>query len=485
MEKKTDTNSYRSMLKGTSMMGGVQIFKILISLVRSKFVAIFLGPDGMGISSLFTTASNMITQVSGLGTELAVTKEVSQTKEDIAALHTTAAVAGAFRHFAAWCALIFCIVASPWLSLFTFGDYSYWWQFMLLGIAVMALVESAGYSAILQGLRRIKSISIASIAGAALGLVLGVPLYYFFGTKGIVPAMIVMTATTMFWLRHETKKAMLRPSVKFNLREHRPEMKRLLIMGVVLISAPLISSFCQYLLNIIIRTWGSLGEVGLYSAANSITNQYAGLVFSAMAVDYFPRLAAVAADNTHVTELANRQTELVAFVMAPIVILVVIFTPFVIDILLTPNFAPAIPLIRWMSVGVLLKAASFPLGYIAFAKDNRRLFFWMESVGCNLLFIVMSALGFHFFGIMGLGYSMVAEYSIVLTLYYLINRFAYGFRYNFKALQAVAVALCLGGAALLLTLAPPSPVIHMLLGACFLASATYSWLRLSSLLKRR
>lgn len=485
MDKKTDTNSYRSMLKGTSMMGGVQIFKIIISLVRSKFVAIFLGTEGMGISSLFTTASNMITQISGLGTELAVTKEVAQTKEDRKALHTTTAVAGAFRHIAALCALIFCIVASPWLSLLTFGNYTFWWQFMLLGIAVMALVESAGYSAILQGLRRIKAISVASIAGAALGLVLGVPMYYFFGNKGIVPAMIVMTATTMLWLRHETRKAISRPSVRFSWREHKPEMKRLMAIGVVLISAPVISSLCQYLLNIIIRTWGSLDLVGLYSAANSITNQYAGLVFSAMAVDYFPRLASVASDNKQVSVLANRQTELVAFVMAPIVILVVIFAPTIINILLTPKFATVVPLVRWMSIGVLLKAASFPLGYIAFAKDNRRLFFWMESIGCNLLFIILSALGFHFFGIMGLAYSMVLEYSIVLTLYYVINRYVYGFRYNLKALKATGVAICLGMMALILTLVPSSPVIYMLLGACFLASATYSWLKLSVLLRRK
>ena len=51
MSKNKDENSYRSILKGTSVFGGVQVFQILINMVRGKFVALFLGPDGMGVSA--------------------------------------------------------------------------------------------------------------------------------------------------------------------------------------------------------------------------------------------------------------------------------------------------------------------------------------------------------------------------------------------------------------------------------------------------
>ncbi|MDE5806551.1 MAG: hypothetical protein K2H76_00415, partial [Muribaculaceae bacterium] len=47
-------NSYRSILKGISIFGGVKIFEIFINLVRGKFVAMFLGPNGMGLSSIFS-----------------------------------------------------------------------------------------------------------------------------------------------------------------------------------------------------------------------------------------------------------------------------------------------------------------------------------------------------------------------------------------------------------------------------------------------
>ena len=41
MEEKID-NSDKSLLKGISLFGGVQIFQVLISVIRGKFVAMFL-----------------------------------------------------------------------------------------------------------------------------------------------------------------------------------------------------------------------------------------------------------------------------------------------------------------------------------------------------------------------------------------------------------------------------------------------------------
>ncbi len=67
-------NSYKSIIKGTSIFGGVQILNILISLVRGKFVAMLLGPEGMGISALFTNSANSIQRLASLGLNLAIVK---------------------------------------------------------------------------------------------------------------------------------------------------------------------------------------------------------------------------------------------------------------------------------------------------------------------------------------------------------------------------------------------------------------------------
>ncbi|MFK2296755.1 hypothetical protein ACIXMS_19505 [Bacteroides fragilis] len=59
------------------------------------------------------------------------------------------------------------------------------------------------------------------------------------------------------------------------------------ILGVVMMISTLLGNLCSYSLNAVISHWGSLNDVGLYQAANSITNQYVGVVFAAMGADFF------------------------------------------------------------------------------------------------------------------------------------------------------------------------------------------------------
>ncbi|MEG2281843.1 MAG: O-antigen translocase, partial [Rikenellaceae bacterium] len=57
----SDKKAYRDIVKATSVFGGVQVFNILIGIVRSKIIAILLGPEGMGISGLLQSATSLIT----------------------------------------------------------------------------------------------------------------------------------------------------------------------------------------------------------------------------------------------------------------------------------------------------------------------------------------------------------------------------------------------------------------------------------------
>ena len=51
----TSDTSFDHVLKYTGIFGGVQGLNIIVSLVRNKCVALLLGPNGMGLASLFNT----------------------------------------------------------------------------------------------------------------------------------------------------------------------------------------------------------------------------------------------------------------------------------------------------------------------------------------------------------------------------------------------------------------------------------------------
>jgi O-antigen/teichoic acid export membrane protein len=264
-------------------------------------------------------------------------------------------------------AVVVCIACSLLLSRATFNSDAYMWSYVALSLMMVFAVLGDGEMAILQGLHRVKSLSKSSLVGAVTGLVAGVPLYYFFGYRGIVPAMIVQAFTMWAFYRINTRReAMARVAVPAEVR--RVIMRRIFSLGVVLMAGSVLTTLVAYLVNMWIRARGSVDDVGLYQAANTIAGQYIAVVFSAMSLDYFPRLSAVVSDNAKMATVVNRQFDLVGLLMAPISIAIVLTAPVLIRVLTSEQFMSIVPLVRWMALGLFLRAMAYPMGYISTSK---------------------------------------------------------------------------------------------------------------------
>lgn len=426
-------NSYRNILKGTAMFGGVQVFNILINLLRGKMVAILLGPEGMGISSLLAAASNTLQQFSSLGLNLSIVKEVASVKEQKKddSLSATIHIARKLLRFTALLGAVATIFIAPCLSEWSFGTENYRWHFVCCSLVVFFTTMSNGELSILQGLHEVKNLALASIVGSLVGLLAGVPLYYFYGYDGIVPAMVLLAFATWLFYRFSFRRLRYTfHALPFTWREIKEPARRMLSLGCVLMVASLLGTLAGYLLNAFIGRYGTLHDVGLYQAANSMTNQYAGLVFTAMSLDFFPRLSAIACDNIKVRELVNRQSEIVVLTIAPVISLVILFSPLLIQILLTHKFLPLIPVIRLMALGLFFKAVSFPMGYISFAKGDKTFFFWFEGVWGNIMTLALNVLFYYYWGIVGIGISFVLSYFISTVLYIFLTRHRYEFTHT-------------------------------------------------------
>lgn len=440
MSLPTSTSSYRNILKGTSIFGGVQIFNALIGVVRGKLVAMILGPEGMGISSLFVSTTSMLQQFSSLGLNLSALKEISVAREggNQRYLSTVICVLRRLLVLTALLGSLLSILFSKQLSQFAFGSTDYTLHFILLSIMVYLTTLSNGELTILQGVRKLKQLAFSSVIGSACGLLISVPLYYIWGYDGIVPAMIVLSLCTYGFNRYFTSR--------IALTGNRPSWKRVFAMGrvmiqlgIVLMVSSLIGTSCNYLLNAFISNYGSLTDVGMYQAANSLTNQYVSLVFAAMGAEYFPRLAGVAKDNEKVCLMVNQQTEIVILIIAPLAAILIISAPIVIHLLLTEKFLPLESVIRWMGLGIFFKAMVFPMGYIAFAKGNKKLFFGLEGIYGNIVYYSLAAIFYALWGLKGLGIAMTVAYFHSVFVYFFINHKKYQFGFSSSVVRLMAI----------------------------------------------
>ncbi len=436
-------NNFRSIISSTAIFGGAQVISVIVNLIRGKLLATLLGAGGMGISALFTTTLQSIQQISILGTNLSVVLDISKSIEQ-KDFSKSSKIIKYFRvlviGLAIFAASLTFLFAKS-LSFYTFGSADHVNGFQLLSIAVFFAVLTVGETSILQGERRLKKFAKASISGPVSGLFIGVPLYFYLGNDGIVLALILLSISTYVANRLASKDE-TREVVKFNRQDFYQASRKLVALGVILTISILISSGVNYYLNSYIAKWGGVEQVGYYQAANTISNQYLGLVFTAMNLDYYPRLAAIAGQRKKVNQLVNEQLQIVLIIVAPLLSILIVGAPVIIRVLLSKDFLIITPLVQMMAFGMFFKAFSFPLGYISFSRGDKKVFFWLEGVLVNALLLTFNLILYNIYGLKGLAASFILLYLVYSVIMIIITYKLYKFRFTKESLNLFLVLGC-------------------------------------------
>ncbi|UAB80114.1 O-antigen translocase [Marixanthomonas sp. SCSIO 43207] len=437
-------NSFRHVLKATSLFGGVQVFNILISIIRSKFIALFIGPTGMGIASLFNTTINVVDAVTNLGLNRSAVKDISYAKENYEAskVARTVHVLKRLVWFTAVIGAVLMMITSPWLSEIAFESKEYTVSFIWLAIALLFKQFTHSNLAILQGLQKLGNLAKANLVGNSVGLLITVPLYYFFRIDAIVPAIIIASLISFAITVYYTNKTEVE-KVKLTNKEAFSEGKEMINLGVTLSVSSVITLIAAYIIQIYISNEGGVDAVGYYNAGMVILNTYVGLVFNAMSTDYFPRLSAVSNTIEKIKNVVFEQAYVAVLLIVPIIVIFIAFAPFFITLLYSEAFTPTVAFVSWGILGMLFKAVSFSLGYIIIAKGDSRVFI-KTAIGFNTALVVMNIIGYTYWGLQGLGVSYFIYFIIHLIVVWLITyyRYKFTFKKEFYYIFIVSTILC-------------------------------------------
>ena len=423
-------NSYRSIFKATSLFGGLQAYQIIINVIKTKFVAILLGPTGVGISGLYTSATGLIQQLTSMGLASSAVRNVSEA-HGTGNQERVSRVVTAFR-ILVWITgllgLIAVVLLSPVLSKTTFGDNVHVLGFVVISVTLLFMQLSSGQRVILQGTRKLKYLAKATAIGVTIGLFVSIPLYYFFGVDGIVPNIVIGSFTTLMLTWFFSRKVPIK-TVSMTPREVYQEGRSMLTMGIAMSLTHVFASLISYALRGFIRAQGGVEDVGVFTAGYQLMNQYTGLVFTAMITDFYPRLSAVNTDNVKCREMVNKQAEVGLLILAPMMAICIVFISIVVRILFSEAFLAVSDYIIWCAVGILFKMASFAIGYILLAKAESRLFLITETISSAVTFI-LNILGYYLFGLIGLGIASALGFVFYMVMIYIIAYKRYEFKYS-------------------------------------------------------
>ena len=446
-----DKGAYGHVLKYTGIFGGVQGLNVIVSLVRNKFVALLLGPSGMGLVTLFNTTMSFISQSTHFGISTSAVRHLSDYPDDDShpqIIHFVKVVR-AWALLTALLGMLVCIVIGPFLSSTTFawGDHSL--HFILLSPAVGMLAVTGGETAILKGRHRLRSLAWVQIGSVFAALFMSVPVYYFFGEAGIVPVIVMMAFITMtLTLRESYRLYPLRLRGARGVLGEGMEMVRL---GVAFTLAGISGSGAEMLIRSWLNVTGDLDVLGLYNAGYMITITYAGMVFSAMETDYFPRLSGVQHDIAATNECVNRQMEVSLLLLSPMIAFLIIALPLLMPLLFSPQFEPVTGMAQVAALAMYMKVLTLPVAYITLARGRSLAYLFLES-SYFVAFVLLMMFGYEHWGLLGTGIAITLAHVFE---YLLVNGFAYkkyGYRFSATVYGYAIIQLSLGLLAYVLTL---------------------------------
>lgn len=423
---------YSHVLRYTGLFGGVQGIVVLLSFVRNKFAALFLGSLGIGLIDIYNRTCNLFTAFFSLVTPVAATRSLSviATTGDRTQLAEQVRI---IRSLTLLTALLGCTVSvacSPLISHLTYGDCSHYLPFVAISPMIAMVIISGTELSILKATRELGRLAWSSLLSAVILAAVSIPSYIIGGTRAIIPALLVSTFLTLAVHLRFTLPLFPWRSNPFSWATL-VKGSDLIRLSLSFILANIIASAAEFALRSIMANGGDINDVGLYSAGLVITVVASRFLFVAMDADYFPSLSGVCNSVSKTNLIANRQLEICVLLITPFLIISNLFMPLIIRILYTPDFMTIRPMVICASFYMFFKAINTPVAYIALAKNDGRTYLCME-VAYSVAFLLLVTTFYKLWGITGSGIALslanLFEMLMVSVCYHRLYHFAYSRR---------------------------------------------------------
>ncbi len=416
-------------------------------MVRTKTVAVLLGPSGVGLVGLYVSITGLVSTIAQLGIDQSGVREVAEANgsggpERVARVVKTLRRVCWLTGILGW--LLTVALAWP-LSQWTFGSSERMWAVAILGATVLIGAVTGGQTALLQGMRRIGDLARIQVLSAIVTTLIAVGLYAWLGAQGIIPVIILSAAVQLGFTWYYSRRVQIL-KVPQDWAETAVNSKRLVSLGAALMYGTLLAAILGLTTrSMIVRNLG-LDANGIYQAAWGLSGMFAGFILNAMGTDYYPRLTAVAHDDEQVNRLVNEQIEVGVLLALPGLLGTLAFAPWLMHVFYTAKFIPGADLLPWMALGVFGQVITFPLGYIQRAKGKARWIFLSMSHFYVLNFVlVLTMISAH--GVVAVVWASALAIYIHGIVVFAIARRLSGFAWTVPAMRLVLLAAGAIGAA--------------------------------------
>ena len=440
------TTHSRGLVRSMLVIGGAQSIKILISIARLKFLAVLLGPTGVGLLSIYNSLQTMVTSAAGLGMGASGVRQIASVRGEATELSRVRHVLFAAHMIQGLLAMAAVWILREPIAEWLLDDDTYATEIGLIGIAVLLGLLAVAHTALLQGLRKIDDLSRVTVLGALAGTIIGMLAVWLYGMAGLIWFVLAQPLTTLLIAQYFTHRLPKPDKALRNMDEIWAIWKPMARLGLAFMLGGLATAMTLLLVRALVTQELGLDAAGHFAAAWGITMTYVGFLLAAMGADYYPRLTEVINDRVAATQLMNDQAQLGLAIGGPVLLLLIGLAPWVITLLYSAEFAPAATLLQWQTVGNVFKFASWALSFSIVAAARAKTYFFLE-LSFNIVFLGMVWVLLPRLGLMITALAVLLAYIVYFAIANILARYIHGFRWQSLSLQLLTLH---GGLALML-----------------------------------
>jgi len=404
----------------TSILSAIStVIRVLTGFASAKIIAVYVGPSGLALVGQMQSFIGMMSSIASAGISSGVVKYTAHAKDEATKkkIWSSALTISLLLIVPMGIAIIF---LADFISLKLLHTTDFSSVFIVFAVSIVFFVLNGLMISILNGQKEIKRLTLLNIVGALFGLGITITLvmnYQLYGAliAGVVSPSLVFFITFGFILRSSWFKLSL-----FVGNLDRVYTKKLLKYSAMALTSAISIPLSHMYLRDYIGTHIGLDEAGYWQAIWRISEAYLMLVTTTLSIYYLPKLSGIQDKTELKKELLYGYKIIIPLVMI-MAFGIYLLRDFVITLLFTPKFSPMAELFLYQLIGDVFKIASWLLGYIMVAKAMTRMFI-LSELAFVLIFLVLSVVFMHLYGIIGITIGFMVNYMIYLGFLYVSLR---------------------------------------------------------------
>lgn len=410
----------KALTKSSALIGSTEVALILVSIVRAKYLALSIGPEGYGEYSLLNSFFSVLTALCGGWIARGTIKYIAEYKQkgDTESLEKVHNISISIVLLLGSIFTLSVIVFSEFVRRHFLSPEIVIWHYYLFAASFLVNSITPFYGWLLQGFLMVKKTVFLRIYSTLFSFVSILFLVYLFELTGYFISILVSGIFSLYLYWKYSRELV---STKFVFPNFKEQITiKLLKFGSVNFFLLIITNISEYLQRILILTSLNIASVGLLQVANSILT-YMGIANRGSLFYNDPKMSQEITNDDRNKELNNYLRFNLLFGL-PAALFIILYSKELISLLYSKDFTALSPILFFFIVAQLIQFMLGGLHSVLLGKALLKIHSFV-SVLSAFLIVLIPYFFISKYGLVAIGAAMlIANLISFLIDYFYLNR---------------------------------------------------------------